>query len=58
MNSPDEDKHDDTKNSVGEKLERVLDEFPNYHIEILLGDFSVEVRRDVFKSTTWNKKNL
>jgi hypothetical protein len=41
-----EDKSDDVKDSFYEKLERVFDKFPKYHIKILLGDFNAKVGRE------------
>jgi len=39
-----------------EELECVLDQFPKYHMEILLGDFNVEVEgEDIFKLTRGNE---
>jgi hypothetical protein len=38
------------KDSFYEEPERVIDEFPKYHINILLGDFNAEVgTEDIFK---------
>jgi hypothetical protein len=37
--APTEDKSDNMKDSFYEELERVLDQFPNYYMKILLGDF-------------------
>jgi hypothetical protein len=48
--APTEDRSDD-KDSIYEDLERVLDEFPKYHMKILLLDFNAKVgREDIFKS--------
>jgi len=50
VHEPPEDKIHDTKDSFYEQLERVLDPFSRYHMNILLGDFNAEVRReDTFK---------
>jgi hypothetical protein len=49
---PTEDKCGDTKDCFYEELEHVFDEFPKYHMKILLGDFSTKVgREDIFKLT-------
>jgi hypothetical protein len=37
--APTEDKDDDTEDSFYEKLEQVFDQFPRYHMTILVGDF-------------------
>jgi hypothetical protein len=45
-----EDKDDDIKDSFYEELEQVFDQFPRYHMKILLGDFNAKVgRKDIFK---------
>jgi hypothetical protein len=47
-----EDKSDDMKDSFHVELERVLDQFPTYHIKIVLGDFNRKLaREDIFKPT-------
>jgi hypothetical protein len=44
------------KDSFYDKLERVFDEFPKYHMKILLGDFSTKVgREDIFKPKIGNE---
>jgi exonuclease III len=54
--APTEDKCGDTKDSFYEELEGVFDQFPKYHIKILLGDFSANVgREDIFKPTIGNE---
>jgi hypothetical protein len=51
-----EDKCDDTKDSFYEELEGVFDQFPKYHMKILLGDFIAKVRReDIFKPRIGNE---
>jgi hypothetical protein len=42
-----EDK-DDIKDSFYEELEHVFDQFPRYHMKILLGDFNAKVGREGF----------
>jgi hypothetical protein len=45
-------KRDDVKNSFYEELWHVLDQFPRYDMNILLGDFNVKIgREDIFKPT-------
>jgi exonuclease III len=46
VHAPTEDKTDDVKDSFYEKLERVFDKFPKYHMKILLGDFNARVGRE------------
>jgi exonuclease III len=56
VHAPTEDKTDDLKDSFYEELEHVLDKFPKYHMEILLGDFNVKVdREDLFKPINENE---
>jgi hypothetical protein len=43
VHAPTEDKTDEVKDSFYEKLERVFDKFPKYHMKILLADFSAKV---------------
>jgi hypothetical protein len=53
---PTEDKDDDIKDSFYEELEQVFDQFPRYHMEILLTDFNAKVgREDIFKPIIGNK---
>jgi hypothetical protein len=45
-----------TKDSFYEELEGVFDQFPKYHMKILLGDFYAKVgREDIFKPTIGNE---
>jgi hypothetical protein len=49
VHAPAKDKCDDTKGSFYEELERVFDQFPKYHMTILLVDFNAKVgREDMF----------
>jgi hypothetical protein len=44
------------KDSFYEELERVFDNFPKYHMKILLGDFNAKVgKEDIFKPTIENE---
>jgi hydroxypyruvate isomerase len=52
IHAPTEDKTDDVKDSFYEKLERVYDKFPKYHMKILLEDFNAKV----FKKTFLNRQ--
>jgi hypothetical protein len=53
---PDWDKDDDIKDSFYEELEQVFDQFPRYHLRILLGDFNAKVEReDIFKPIIVNE---
>jgi hypothetical protein len=45
-----EDKNDDTKNSFYEELECLFDKLLKSDVEILLGEFSVKVRRGYFQT--------
>jgi hypothetical protein len=54
--APTEEKGGDSKDSFYEELEGVFDNFPKYHMKILLGDFNANVgREDTFKPTTGNE---
>jgi hypothetical protein len=56
VHAPTEDKCDDTKDSFYEELEGVFNQFPKYHMKILLGDFNAKVgREDNFKPTIGNE---
>jgi hypothetical protein len=45
------------KDRFHEKLEHAFDTFPNYHMNILFGDFSTKVgREDIFKPTIGNER--
>jgi hypothetical protein len=51
-----EEKSDDSRDSFYEELEQVFDNFPWYHMKILLGDFNAKVgRENVFKPRVWNE---
>jgi hypothetical protein len=50
VHAPTEDKDDDIKDNFYEELEQVFDQFPRYHMKILVGDFNAKVgREDIFK---------
>jgi hypothetical protein len=56
VHAPTEDKDDDIKDSFYEEPEQVLDQFPRYHMKILLGDFNAKVgREDIFKPIIGNE---
>jgi hypothetical protein len=43
------------KDNLSEELERVFNEFPKYHMNILFGDFNAKVgKENIFKPTTGN----
>jgi hypothetical protein len=46
VHAPTEDKDDDIKGSFNEEIEQVFDQFPRYHMKILLGDFNAKVVRE------------
>jgi hypothetical protein len=43
VHAPTEDKDDVKKDSFCEELGQVFDQFPRYHIKILMGDFNAKV---------------
>jgi exonuclease III len=50
VHAPTDNKDDDIKDSFYEELEQVFDQFPRYHMKILLGDFNAkEGSEDIFK---------
>jgi hypothetical protein len=55
VQAPTEDK-DDIKDSFYEELEQVFDQFPRYHMKILLGDFNAKLGRvGIFKPIIGNE---
>jgi hypothetical protein len=46
VHAPSEVENDHSKNSSYEELEPVFDNFPTYHMKILLGDFNAKVWRE------------
>jgi hypothetical protein len=58
VHAPTEDKTDDVKDSFYEELGRVFNKFTNYHIKILLQDFSNKVGRDEILKPTIENKSL
>jgi exonuclease III len=48
VHAPTEDKDDIIKDSFYEELEQVFDQFPRYHMKILMGDFNAKVGRKDF----------
>ena len=56
VHAPNEEKSDDSKDSVYEELEQVIHHFPKYHMKILLGDFNAKFgRENIFKPTIRNE---
>jgi hypothetical protein len=56
MHAPPEDKRNGTNDSSYGELEHVFDQFPKYHMTILLCDSNAKVgREDVFKPTIGNE---
>jgi len=52
VHSPSEEKSDEAKDSFYEELEQVFDQFPKYHMKIILGDIKAKVgRENIFKAT-------
>jgi hypothetical protein len=50
------DKIDDVKDSFYEEFELVLDQFPKYHMAILVGYFSAKIgKEDIFKQIIGNE---
>jgi hypothetical protein len=56
VHAPTEDKDDDIKDRFYEEIEQVFDQFPRYHMKILLGYFNAKVgREDIFKPIIGNE---
>jgi hypothetical protein len=56
VNDSTEDKDDVIKYSFYKEPEQVFDQFPRYHIKILMGDFNEKVvREDIFKPIIGNE---
>ena len=56
MHAPSEVKSDESKDGFYEELEQVIDHFPKYHMNNLLGDFNAKVGREkIFKPTIGNE---
>jgi hypothetical protein len=56
VHAPTEKKSDDSKDGFYEVVEQVFSHFPEYHMQILLGDCSGKLGRDdIFKPTTKNE---
>jgi hypothetical protein len=56
VRAPTMDKIDDMKDRFYEELEHVFNNFPKYHMKMLLRDISAkEGREDIFKPTIWNE---
>jgi len=56
VHAPSEERSDDSKDGFYEELEQVFDNFPKYHMKILLGDFNAKVgRENIFKPKTGNE---
>ena len=54
VHNPSEEKSKDSKDSLYEELEQVFDQFPKYHMKILLGDFNAKVgEREYFQTDNW-----
>jgi hypothetical protein len=48
MHAPNEDKNGDSKDTFNEVLEQLFEQFPNYHIKILLGTFDAKLGEKMF----------
>jgi exonuclease III len=56
VHAPTEDKDYVTKDSFYEELEQAFDQFPTYHMKILMGDFNAKVgTEDIFKPIIGNE---
>jgi hypothetical protein len=46
VHAPTDDKDDIIKDNIYEELEEVFDQFPRYHMKILMEDFNAQVGRE------------
>jgi hypothetical protein len=54
--APTDHNYDQIKDRFYMELERVLDQFPKHHTNILLGDFNKKIRwEDIFKPIMWDE---
>jgi hypothetical protein len=54
--APPKNKNDDIKDSFYKETGQIFDQFPRYHIKILLGDFNAKIgRKDIFKLIIGNE---
>jgi hypothetical protein len=57
VHAPTEDTDDDIKDSFYEKIEQVFDQFPRYHMKVLLGDYNAKLgMEDIFKTIIGNER--
>jgi len=57
VHAPSEEKINEAKDSFYEELEQFFNNFPKYHMKILLGDFNAKVgRENIFKPTIGNER--
>jgi hypothetical protein len=55
VHAPTEDEDDGIKDSFYEEPEQVFDQFPRYHMKILVGDFNAKVGREDIKPKIVNE---
>ena len=58
VHSPNEEKHDKSKDSLYEELEQGFDHFPMYHKKIRLGYFNAKLGTDSIFTRTFGNKSL
>jgi hypothetical protein len=51
VHAPNENKNVDKNDGFFEELDHVFDQFPRYHIKILLGDFNEEIDDRIYFQT-------
>ena len=57
VHAPSENKDDDTKDSFYEKIERLFDQLPMYHLKILLYGFNANVGRENVSANNRDRKH-
>ena len=53
VHEPSEEKSEESKDSFHGELEQFFDNFPTYHMKILLEDFNAKVGREYFQTDNW-----
>jgi hypothetical protein len=55
VHAPSEDKDDDIMDSFYEEVEQVFDQFPRYHMKLLMEEFKANIGREEFFKTIGNE---
>jgi hypothetical protein len=58
MHGPSEEKSDDSINTFYDELDQVFNDFPKYHLKVLLGDFNAKLEREYILTLTIGNESL